>query len=145
MCRVAVTADLGELAAVVTTRGRRLLGCVVALHITAKRSTIACKSTPSFLIYRGGVPRTQKLKIPPPQPHLVGTEGYQRFLLSKPVGGQNIALHAAPAARASNYLVSSAAFPIRGIHLHFHLTSPNLKSERHYVLIISVDHNVTLW
>ena len=31
---------------------------------------------------------------------LVGALGYQRFLLSKPVGGRNIALHAVPAYRA---------------------------------------------
>ena len=44
----------------------------------------------------GGVQWMQKLRTP-----LVGAQGYQRFLLSKPVVGQNIALHAAPADRAS--------------------------------------------
>ena len=34
-------------------------------------------------------------------PSLVGTHGYHRFPLSKPVVGQNIALHAAPAYRTS--------------------------------------------
>ena len=41
---------------------------------------------------------------------LVEAQGYQRFLLSRPVVGQNIAVRAAPADRASNSLVS--AFPI---------------------------------
>ena len=36
---------------------------------------------------------------------MVGAHGYQRFLVSKPVVGQNIALHAVPAYRASSYLV----------------------------------------
>ena len=39
----------------------------------------------------------------------VGAQGYEKFQLSKPVVGQNIALHAVPADRA-NYLVS--ALPI---------------------------------
>ena len=40
---------------------------------------------------------------------LFGAQGYQRFLLSKCVVDQKIAYHAAPADRASIYLVS--AFP----------------------------------
>ena len=53
---------------------------------------------------------------------LVGAQGYQRFPLSKPVVGQNIALGAVPAYRASVvYLVS--AFPAE---LHF---SPNFFSD----------------
>ena len=46
----------------------------------------------------------QKLRAP-----LVRTQGCQRFPLSKPAAGQNIALHAVPAYRASTYQVS--AFP----------------------------------
>ena len=56
---------------------------------------------------------------PPPLSHpptysLVGAQGYQRFPLSKPGVGQNIALHDAPADRTSTCFVS--AFQI-------HLTS----------------------
>ena len=43
----------------------------------------------------------------PTHPPLVGAMGYQRFPLSKPVAGQNTALHALPADRASTYLVSA--------------------------------------
>ena len=48
------------------------------------------------------LPRMQKLRIP-----LMGPHGYQRFPLSKPVVGQNIALHAEPAGRTCTYLVSA--------------------------------------
>ena len=44
------------------------------------------------------VQRMQKLKPPPP---LVGAQDYQMFPLSKYVVGQNIALDAVPAYRAS--------------------------------------------
>ena len=44
----------------------------------------------------GGVLRMQKLKA-----FRVGDQGYQRFPFSKPVLGQNIALDAVPAYRAS--------------------------------------------
>ena len=45
-------------------------------------------------------------KPPPPTPYpLVGAQRYQTFILSKSVVGQDIALHAAPADRASNFLV----------------------------------------
>ena len=40
----------------------------------------------------------------------MGTQGYHRFPLSKPVVDQDIASHAVPANSASNYLVS--AFPV---------------------------------
>ena len=50
---------------------------------------------------RGGVPPMQKLRAP-----LVGALGYQRLILSKPVVGPNIGLHAVPAHRASPYLFS---------------------------------------
>ena len=43
----------------------------------------------------------QKVKTP-----LVGAQGYQMFPLSKPVVGQNIALHAVPAYGASIYIPS---------------------------------------
>ena len=59
-----------------------------------------------------GVPRMQKLRAP-----LVGTQGYQRFPLSKPVEGLNIALHSVSAYRASIYLVS-AFLP----HFQLHFT-----------------------
>ena len=49
----------------------------------------------------GGVPRMHKLR------ELVGAQGYQRFPLSKHAVGQNIAVHAVPAYRASTYLVSA--------------------------------------
>ena len=45
---------------------------------------------------RCGVPQMHKLRIP-----LVGAQGYQRFPLSKPVVGQNIAVEVVPAFRAS--------------------------------------------
>ena len=51
-----------------------------------------------------GVPRMHKLRAP-----LVEAQGYQRFPLSEPVVGRNVALHAVPAYRASTYLIS--AFP----------------------------------
>ena len=38
---------------------------------------------------------------------LVGAQGCERFPLSKPVVGQNVALHAVPVYRASTYLVSA--------------------------------------
>ena len=51
---------------------------------------------------RGRVSWTQTLKTPPG-----GEPGsYHRFRLSKPVVGRNIAFHAAPADRGSDYLVS---------------------------------------
>ena len=37
----------------------------------------------------------------------MGAHGYHRFPISKPVVGQNIALHAVPAYRACTYLVSA--------------------------------------
>ena len=43
----------------------------------------------------------QILRPPPLPPPLVGAQGYHMFPLFKPVVGQNIALHAAPAYRAS--------------------------------------------
>ena len=56
---------------------------------------VMCLSVPTH----GEVPWTQKL--PPPLRTRMGAQGYQRFPLSKPVAGQNIALHATPADRAS--------------------------------------------
>ena len=47
-----------------------------------------------------GVPQMQKLRAP-----LVGAQGYQRFPLSRPVVGLDIALDAVTAYRASTYLV----------------------------------------
>ena len=54
----------------------------------------------------GGIQRMQK--VPPPHPPLLLLlpQGYQRFPLSKPVVGQNIALHAAPAYRRDRKLPS---------------------------------------
>ena len=66
---------------------------------------------------RGGVLWTQKLRTP-----LVGAQAYQSFLLYKV--GQNIALHAAPADRASNYVVyafqicSTSFFPQTSVILN---------------------------
>ena len=50
---------------------------------------------------------TMDAEIKAPLPHLVGAQGYQKFCLSKPVVGRNIAFHAVY--RASTYLIS--AFP----------------------------------
>ena len=44
---------------------------------------------------------------------LLGALGCQRFLLSKSVAGQNIALHAAPADRASTQFLPSQFMPLR--------------------------------
>ena len=51
-----------------------------------------------FLSSRWGTADAElEIKDPPLPPPLVGAQGYQRFPQSKPVVGQNIALHAAPA------------------------------------------------
>ena len=59
-------------------------------------------------------------------PLVGGAQGYQRFLLSKPGVGQNIALHALPVDRTFTYLVS--AFLFHRIYFIFPQTSPILNS-----------------
>ena len=64
-------------------------------------------------------PQNTDVEIMPPPPPLVGAQGYQRFHLSEPVVGQNLALHAVPAYRASTYQVFACEeninlFPICG-------------------------------
>ena len=56
------------------------------------------------IIYKIITLQIQKLR--PPLPNRVGAQGYESVPISKPVVGQNIALHAMPAYRASTYLVS---------------------------------------
>ena len=53
---------------------------------------------------------------------MVGAQGYQKFLLSKPVVGQKIALYATSADGASNYLVLPSQFS----QLHFPQTVATL-------------------
>ena len=82
---------------------------------------------------RGGVPRMQKL----------GDQGYQRFPLSKPVVGQNIALHAVPVYRAS---MPTWFLPFWLIQLHFIQISPNLRrwnlfwvrESEYYLLVVGI-------
>ena len=75
---------------------------------------------------RGGLPQMQKLRAP-----LVGAQGYQKFPLSKPVVGQNIALHVVPAYWVSTYLVS--AFPAHST------SSPNFSNAQQW------NQNFLLW
>ena len=105
----------------VSTHVGRRIGYAWPVRLTALRTPIASHRRP-----RGGEPRMQKLRPPPPPhpvTHLVGAQGYQRFPLSKPVIGQTIALHAVCAYRASTYLVS--AFPAHSISC-----SPNFSNPR---------------
>ena len=80
---------------------------------------------------------TADANIKPPTP-LVGAQGYQRFHLSKPVVGQNTALHAVPAYRASTYLVS--AYPA-----HSTLFSPNFSNPQRWKTYQVVNQNSFLW
>ena len=78
----------------------------------------------SFVLPRGRVPWMQKLRGP-----LVGAQCYQRFPLSKPVVGQNIALDAVPAYKAStsSSFIPTLFLPSRLIQLYFLKISPNLR------------------
>ena len=55
-------------------------------------------------------------------PTLVGAHGYQRFPLSKPAVGKNIALHALSAYRVSTYLIS--AYPTRSTSFSPNFSNP---------------------
>ena len=78
------------------------MGLEFARQLTAREATrqfgttSARRGCSNLSPPRDGVPRMQKLRTP-----LVAAQGYQRFPLSRPVVGQNIALDAVPAYRAS--------------------------------------------
>ena len=75
--------------------------CIVEKTLTNSslwKVCLARLSTP-----RRGTMDAQILMVPP----LVGTQGYQRFLISKSGVGQNIALRDAPADSTSTYLISA--------------------------------------
>ena len=67
---------------------------------------IARESNPSSAFHPWWGTADGESKDPPPPPLLVGAQGYQKFLFSKSVVGQSIAVHAASADGASDYLVS---------------------------------------
>ena len=80
------------------------------------------------VLYVFGIPRMQKL----------WARGYQRFPLSKPVVGRNIALHDMPTYMASTYLVS--AFPA-----HSTSFSPNVSNPQRWNVYEVVNQNLYLW
>ena len=67
----------------------------------------------------------------------MGAQGYQRFLLSKPVVGQKIALHAAPADRASIYLVP--AFLIHSSSFSLNFSDPQQRNVSCHEECIRID------
>ena len=82
----------------------------------------------------GGVPRMQKLKVP-----LVGVHGYQRFPLSKPVVGQNIALGAVHAYRASIYIYTYMVYAFPAHSSSFFSKSSKVEC------VLSSDSEFYLW
>ena len=73
----------------------------------------------------------------------MGAQGYEWFPLSKPVVGQNIALHAVPAYRVSTYLVSAflAHYSTSFSPNFFNLQQSNecvLNSESEFLLVVGI-------
>ena len=68
----------------------------------------------------------------------MGAQGYQRFPLSKAVVGQNIAVHAVPAYRASTYLVS--AFPVHSASFSTNFSNPQrvLSCKSEFLLVVGM-------
>ena len=80
----------------------------------------------------------------------MGTQGYQRSPLSKPVVGPNVAVHAVPADGASSYRASTyrastyrassyrgSAFPAHSASFYLHFSNPQVEDEFNVPIALS--------
>lgn len=74
---------------------RTEIGCIIYFISLFYKSNLTC------LLFRSGILRMHKLRSP-----MLQTQSSQRFLLSKPGIGENIAMHASSAAR--NFLLPNS-------------------------------------